>query len=76
MFRPSLGIPLTGTVKPISSLVPAAPVGGASLSRGSPATSKKAASGQKEMLMPMAGKKPAKETAAKKPSAKPHRKSA
>jgi DNA end-binding protein Ku len=38
--------------------------------------SKKAASGQKEMLMPIAGKKPAKETAAKKPSAKPQRKSA
>jgi DNA end-binding protein Ku len=38
--------------------------------------SKKAASGQKEMLMPIAGKKPAKEMAAKKPSAKPQRKSA
>jgi hypothetical protein len=38
--------------------------------------SKKAASGQKEMLMPIAGKKPAKEAAAKKPSARPHRKSA
>jgi DNA end-binding protein Ku len=38
--------------------------------------SKKTAPGQKEMLMPIAGKKPAKETAAKKPSAKPHRKSA
>jgi DNA end-binding protein Ku len=38
--------------------------------------SKKAAVGQKEMLMPIAGKKPAKESAAKKPSAKPHRKSA
>ena len=38
--------------------------------------SKKAASGQKEMLMPIAGKKPAKEAAAKKPSAKPQRKSA
>jgi DNA end-binding protein Ku len=38
--------------------------------------SKKAASGQKEMLMPIAGKKPAKETAAKKPSAKPQRTSA
>jgi DNA end-binding protein Ku len=36
---------------------------------------KKAAAGQKEMLMPIEGKKPAKE-AAKKPSAKPHRKSA
>jgi DNA end-binding protein Ku len=38
--------------------------------------SKKAAPGQKEMLMPIVGKKPAKEAAAKKPSAKPHRKSA
>jgi DNA end-binding protein Ku len=37
--------------------------------------SKKASVGQKEMLMPIAGKKPAKE-AAKKPSAKPQRKSA
>jgi DNA end-binding protein Ku len=38
--------------------------------------SKKATPGQKEMLMPIAGKKPAKETAAKKPAAKPQRKSA
>jgi DNA end-binding protein Ku len=37
---------------------------------------KKAAAGQKEMLMPIAGKKPAKEAVAKKPSAKPQRKSA
>ena len=36
---------------------------------------KKAATGQKEMLMPIAGKKPAKETA-KKPAAGPRRKSA
>src|ERR1700749_2613114 len=36
---------------------------------------KKAAAGQKEMLMPIAGKKPAKE-AAKKPTARSHRKSA
>src|SRR5689334_14971873 len=35
-----------------------------------------AAAGQKEMLMPIAGKKQAKETAAKKPTARPHRKSA
>ena len=34
------------------------------------------ASAQKEMLMPIAGKKTAKEAAAKKPSAKPQRKSA
>jgi DNA end-binding protein Ku len=37
---------------------------------------KKAAAGQKEMLMPIGGKKPAKEAVAKKPSAKPQRKSA
>jgi DNA end-binding protein Ku len=35
---------------------------------------KKASAGQKEMLMAIAGKKPAKEAAAKKPSARPHRK--
>ena len=38
--------------------------------------SKRAAPGQKEMLMPIAGKKTTKEAAAKKPAAKPHRKSA
>lgn len=37
---------------------------------------RKAAAGQKEMLMPIAGKKPAKETAAKKPAAGRQRKSA
>ena len=37
---------------------------------------RKAVAGQKEMLMPIAGKKPAKEAAAKKPSARPQRKSA
>jgi len=37
---------------------------------------RKAAAGQKEMLMPIAGKKPAKEAAAKKPAARAHRKSA
>ena len=37
---------------------------------------RKAAAGQKEMLMPIAGKKPAKEAAAKKPAAKQRRKSA
>ena len=36
---------------------------------------RKAAAGQKEMLMPIAGKKP-KEAAAKKPAARPQRKSA
>ncbi|KRR25238.1 DNA repair protein [Bradyrhizobium lablabi] len=37
---------------------------------------RKAAAGQKEMLMPIAGKKPAKETTAKKPVARSQRKSA
>ncbi len=37
---------------------------------------RKASSGQKEMLMPIEGKKPAKEAAAKKPAARPQRKSA
>src|ERR1700736_4799842 len=37
---------------------------------------RKVASGQKEMLLPIAGKKPAKEAAAKKPAAKSQRKSA
>jgi len=38
--------------------------------------SKKAATGQKEMLMPIAGKKPTREAAAKKPAAGARRKSA
>ena len=37
---------------------------------------KKATAGQKEMLMPIAGKKPAKEAVAKKPAARSQRKSA
>jgi DNA end-binding protein Ku len=37
---------------------------------------RKAAAGQKEMLMPIAGKKPAKDAAAKKTAAGRHRKSA
>ena len=37
---------------------------------------RKAAAGQREMLMPIAGKKPAKETAAKKPTGRQQRKSA
>jgi DNA end-binding protein Ku len=37
---------------------------------------RKIASGQKEMLMPIAGEKPAKEAAAKKPAAGVRRKSA
>ena len=55
-------------------------VGGAPLENKGPKKSAKkprrAAAGQKEMLMPIAGKKPAKEAAAKKPAAKPRRKSA
>jgi DNA end-binding protein Ku len=53
-------------------------VGGAAGETRAPkkqAKSKKAAPGQKEMLMPIAGKKPAKENSAKKPSAR-QRKSA
>jgi DNA end-binding protein Ku len=37
---------------------------------------RKASAGQKEMLMPISGKKQAKESAAKKPAARQHRKSA
>lgn len=55
-------------------------VGGAAAGMASPKKAakkpKKASAGQKEMLMPIAGKKPAKETAAKKPSARQQRKSA
>src|ERR1700761_2384566 len=54
-------------------------VGGAATEKaaGKPAKkSKKASAGQKEMLMPIAGKKPDKEAAAEKPSAKPQRKAA
>ena len=52
--------------------------GGAAAAQDSKPAKKprKVASGQKEMLMPIAGKKPAKEAAAKKPAAKPQRKSA
>jgi DNA end-binding protein Ku len=54
-------------------------VGGAAADTKAPKKSarkpRKAAAAQKEMLMPIAGKKPAKETAAK-PAAKPQRKSA
>jgi len=45
-------------------------------SKPGPMRPKKAATGQKEMLLPIAGKKPAKEAGAKKPAAKPQRKSA
>lgn len=38
--------------------------------------SKKASAGQKEMLMPISGKKSAKEASGKKPAARPQRKSA
>jgi DNA end-binding protein Ku len=55
-------------------------VGGAAADTKAPRKSamkpKKAAAGQKEMLMPIAGKKPAKEAAAKKPAAGARRKSA
>jgi DNA end-binding protein Ku len=55
-------------------------VGGAAAETSAPKKpvkkAKKTAAGQKEMLMPIAGKKPAKEPASKKPAAKPQRKSA
>jgi DNA end-binding protein Ku len=55
-------------------------VGGAAAETKPPRKSakkaRKAAAGQKEMLMPIAGKKPAKEAGAKKPGAKPQRRSA
>jgi DNA end-binding protein Ku len=52
-------------------------IGGESEPSTKPAKkSKKASAGQKEMLMPITGKKPAKEAAAKKPAAKPQRKTA
>jgi DNA end-binding protein Ku len=55
-------------------------VGGAASETKGPKKSakkpRKAAAGQKEMLMPIAGKKPAKEAAAKKPAARSRRKSA
>jgi DNA end-binding protein Ku len=55
-------------------------VGGAAAETKAPKKSakkpRKAASGKKEMLMPIAGKKQPKAAAAKKPAAKPQRKSA
>jgi DNA end-binding protein Ku len=52
-------------------------IGAAEPAKGKSAKkSRKVASGQKEMLMPIAGKKPAKEAAVKKPAAKAQRKSA
>jgi DNA end-binding protein Ku len=55
-------------------------VGGAAAESRAPKKSvkkpRKASAGQKEILMPIAGKKQAKETTAKKPAAKPQRKSA
>jgi DNA end-binding protein Ku len=53
-------------------------IGAAEPAKGSKPAKKprKVASGQKEMLMPIPGKKPAKEAVAKKPAAKPQRKSA
>jgi DNA end-binding protein Ku len=50
-------------------------IGSAAPTKGKPTKKPKVASGQKEMLMPIAGKKP-KEAAAKRPAAKPQRKSA
>src|ERR1700716_632009 len=53
-------------------------IGGAEAAKDAKPAKKprKVASGQKEMLLPIAGKKPAKEAAAKKPAAKSQRKSA
>jgi DNA end-binding protein Ku len=55
-------------------------VGGAAVAEPSvskkPASKAKAIPGQKEMLMPIAGKKPVKDAPAKKPAGKVHRKSA
>jgi len=53
-------------------------IGGADASKEPKQAKKprKVASGQKEMLMPIAGKKPSKDAAAKKPAAKMQRKSA
>jgi DNA end-binding protein Ku len=53
-------------------------IGAAEPAKGSSPAKKprKVASGQKEMLMPIAGKKPAKEAAVKEPAGKPQRKSA
>jgi DNA end-binding protein Ku len=52
-------------------------IGGAEPAKGKPAKKqRKVASGQKEMLMPIAGKKPAKEAAVNKPTGKTQRKSA
>ncbi|MBR0902618.1 Ku protein [Bradyrhizobium liaoningense] len=52
-------------------------VGGAAAEQKKPAKkSRKASAGQKEMLMPISGKKPAKEASGKKPAAKGQRKSA
>jgi DNA end-binding protein Ku len=51
-------------------------IGGEKAAAKSGKKPRKAASGQKEMLMSISGKKAAKEAAAKKPSAKPQRKSA
>jgi DNA end-binding protein Ku len=55
-------------------------VGGAAAETKTPKKSakkpRKASAGQKEMLMPIEGKKASKEGAAKKPASKPQRKSA
>jgi DNA end-binding protein Ku len=80
------GKPITGKARPrgenVVDLMEALrrSVGGAAAESSAPKKPAKkprrAAAGQKEMLMPIAGKKSAKEAAAKKPAAKPQRKSA
>ena len=76
------GKPITPKERPrgenVVDLMVRRSVGGAAAETSAPKKPAKkqrnAAAGQKEMLMPIAGKK--KETATKKPQARPHRKSA
>jgi DNA end-binding protein Ku len=78
------GKPVTARVRPrgenVVDLMDALrkSIGGAEAAKESKSAKKprKVASGQKEMLMPIAGKKPAKEAAARKPAARPQRRSA
>jgi DNA end-binding protein Ku len=73
------GTPITPKERPRGENVVYWSVGGRAAETREPKKpakkSKKASAGQKEMLMPIAGKKPAKESAAKKPAARSHRKS-
>lgn len=62
--------------KSVGSAAAAAEVQTKAAAKKTAKTPRKAAAGQKEMLMPIAGKKPAKETAAKKSAAGRQRKSA